>query len=179
MNNDANGLASNIRRMTLEDSQSGFASGEQSLDSFFAKHAHSNSRRGLGITYVLPSGDSGPSDLPEILGFYTISMATIESGQAAQVMKNLPRYPIPAALIGRLAVDRRAQGLGLGRTLLVDALNRALSAGDAIGCAGVVVDAKNAIAEAFYAKYGFVTVESVAWPHRMFIAMATVRQATT
>lgn len=104
----ASDFASSIRHMAESDAQADFTSGEKALDMFFAKHAYRNSRRGLGVTYVMPRGESHASSLPPVLGFYTISTADIASEQASQVLKNLPRYPTPAALIGRLAVDQRA-----------------------------------------------------------------------
>lgn len=166
------------RPIVAADAVIGFASGEQDLDNFFAKYAYSNGEQGLGVTYVLLRRPTDDSVLPYILGFYTISMATIASKQASKVIVGkLPRYPIPAALIGRLAVDHRAQGRGLGSTLLVDAFGRILGASDGIGCAGIVVDAKNGNAEAFYLKYGFVAVDAAVWPRRMFIAIGTVRQS--
>jgi GNAT superfamily N-acetyltransferase len=60
-----------------------------------------------------------------ILGFYTLSMASAESSQVAKVLaKKLPKYAMPVALIGRLAVDQRAQGRRLGEKLLIEALRR-------------------------------------------------------
>lgn len=160
-------------RILPVDSDAGFSSGEPALDKFFATHAYANDERGLGATYVLRAAAGGPP--PAVLGFYTLSMAVIESAQASLLMGKLPRYPIPAALIGRLAVDSRAQGRGVGQRLLVDALSRILGLSEDIGCSGVVVDAKNEAAERFYLKHSFATVDATAWPRRMFIAMATVR----
>lgn len=65
----------------------------------------------------------------------------------------------------------------MGRALLVDALVRVLEVRNAIGCAVVVVDAKNADAEAFYAKFGFVAMKGSSLPRRMLIALTTVEQA--
>ena len=76
---------------------------------------------------------------------------------ASAVSTKLPRYPMPAALIGRLAVDERARGRRLGEQLLIDALRRVVDAAETIGCLGVIVDAKDEEAEAFYSKYDFVT----------------------
>jgi hypothetical protein len=69
-----------------------------------------------------PTSFDGDTSLPEVLGFYTLSMALLEGAEAAKVLaKKLPRYPMPVALIGRLAVDERAHGRRLGETLLIDA----------------------------------------------------------
>ena len=78
-------------------------------------------------------------------GLYgTLSMATAESAQASEVLKKrLPKYPMPVALIGRLAIDRRAQRRRLGEKLLMDALRRVVDAANILGCIGIIVDAKD------------------------------------
>jgi len=84
---------------------------------------------------------------------------------------------MPVALIGRLAIDTRAQGRRLGETLLIDALRRVVDAAGLVGCTGIIVDAKDDSAEAFYTKYDFVTVSAETWPHRMFLTLATAKLA--
>lgn len=113
-----------------------------------------------------------------MLGFYTLSMALAESAPIAVVLETkLPRYPMPVALIGRLAIDARAQGRRLGEALLIDALRRVVDAAGLVGCTGVIVDAKDDAAERFYAKYDFATIAAESWPHRMFLPLATARAA--
>jgi GNAT superfamily N-acetyltransferase len=107
-----------------------------------------------------------------------LSMASVSAGSIAQLMrKKMPRYPLPVALIGRLAVDDRAQGRRLGEVILLDALRRVLAAADVVGCLGAIVDAKDEGAERFYAKYDFETLSADTWPHRMFVPSATIREA--
>lgn len=78
-------------------------------------------KRKIAITYVLCEPDSRT-----IIGFYTISTASIETTQLPETMtKHLPRYAaLPAILIGRLAVDHQYHGQHLGEYLLVNALRR-------------------------------------------------------
>lgn len=160
------------------DVASGFSCGNHPLDDYFARHALANDRRGIGRAFVWRRAPSDPPELPSVLGFYTLSMAHAESAQvAAALEERLPRYPMPVALIGRLAVDTRAQGWRLGEKLLADALRRVVDAAKMVGCTGVVVDAKDEGAEKFYAKYDFVTVASETWPHRMFLSIGTARAA--
>jgi len=66
--------------------------------------------------------------------------------------QELPGYPMPVALIGRLAVDERARGRRLGESLLIDALERVVAAAEILACLGVIVDAKDEGAERFYEK---------------------------
>lgn len=164
-----------ISPITAEDPGAGFRSGVHPLDDYFARHAMPNDRAGVSRCFVLRSD---LADLPVVCGFYTLSMASVQADAIRAVLKGrLPRYPLPVALIGRLAVDERARGRGFGEDLLIDALARVVSAGGSVGCVGVIVDAKDEGAERFYAKYDFVTVEAEAWPHRMFLPMATARAA--
>lgn len=163
-------------RIGEEHLGSGFSCGEPALDRFFARHALSNDRRGIGRTFVLERSSDDTHAVPAVVGFYTLSMASAaartlpgESGAGA------PRYPLPVALIGRLAVDRRAQGLGIGQRLLADALARIVAAGQHVACVGVIVDAKNPAAVRFYARFGFEVLDGrEAYPRRMYLPVATI-----
>lgn len=105
-------------------------------------------------------------------------MAVVGSAEVApHLAGKLPKYPLPVALIGRLAVDERAQGRRIGERLLIDAMRRVVDAAELVGCVGIIVDAKDESAEAFYVKYDLVSLATEGWPHRMFIALATVRAA--
>jgi len=87
-----------------DDPGSGFSCGEPALDTFFARHALPNDRRGLGRTFVLRRRADRLESLPAVLGFYTISMADLEAARVPEGLRaGLPRYPVPVALIGRLA----------------------------------------------------------------------------
>lgn len=160
------------------DPRSGFRSGKHSLDDYLARHAFTNHQRGIGAAYTLRRRSSDPTEWPELLGYYTLSMAVITSDQAAATLRErFPRYPIPVALIGRLAVDQRARGAGLGSLLLGDAIRRVLAVAEHIGCIGVIVDAIDADAESFYAHHGFVSLDPTTSPQRMFLSIDTARAA--
>jgi GNAT superfamily N-acetyltransferase len=62
---------------------------------------------------------------------------------------------IGAMLLGRLAVDRRHQGGGIGTRLLIDVFDIALSLRETLGLFAVVVDAIDARAAGYYANFGF------------------------
>ena len=150
--------------------------GKQPLDDFFAKHALANDRRGLGKTFVLRAESGEPS----ILGFYTLSMADIEVANLPdKVKRGLPQYPVPVARIARLATDERVRGKGHGADLLDDAFHRIVSTATTIGCFGVLVDAMDDDAVAFYARYGFVDLGAERWPRPMFLSMKVLRRALT
>ena len=92
----------------------------------------------------------------------------------AVLAKKLPQYPLPAVLLGRLAVDTQFQGQGLGKLLLVDALKRALAASQSIAVHAMVVDAKDAQAKSFYEKFGFIASSDL--PLRLFLPLKSVQQ---
>ena len=59
----------------------------------------------------------------------------------------------------------------------MDALHRVLDAAELVACMGIIVDAKDETAAGFYARYGFVALQTAAWPRRMFLPLATARAA--
>ena len=66
----------------------------------------------------------------------------------------MPRQ-IPAITLGRLAIDRKWQGNGLGTALLADAVSRAVRASNEIIARLVIVHAISPAAESFYLHHGF------------------------
>ncbi len=109
-------LPLNVRSITEADAASGFRCGKHSLDDYFARHAISNDRAGVSRAFVLP-GETEAGD-PKVLGYYTLSMALLGSAEASSVLSTrLPRYLVPVALIGRLAVHEHARGRGFGEML--------------------------------------------------------------
>ena len=109
-----------------------------------------------------------------VIGFYTLASTGVELQSLPQsVFRKLPKYPlVPATLLGRLAVDVRHRGLGLGEFLLLDALRRSLEASQQVASFAVIVDAKNESARQFYLKFGFLPCPDL--PARLFLPMVTV-----
>jgi GNAT superfamily N-acetyltransferase len=92
------------------------------------------------------------------------------------VVRKLPRYPVlPATLLGRLAVNRAHRGQNLGRLLLIDALRRSLRNTSEVASIGVVVDALDESARAFYLHHEFGQLRD--HPNRLLILMATIEKA--
>lgn len=158
------------RRIEAGDEDSGFRCGVKSLDRYFAKHALSNDRLGIGRTFVI---EGEGKEVPKILGFYSLSMSSFQSPEFEALMGvKLPRYPKPVVLLGRLAVHEKAQGRGLGGFLLLDAFEKALEVNELVAAVGMVVDAKDGTAQSFYEKYGFVGITK-SWPKRMLLVFQT------
>lgn len=132
-----------------------FDCGTPALNEWFQRYAWQNHNGGGARTYVLIDQDSG-----EVAGYFCLSAASAEYKSApAGIQKGLARHPVPVVLIGRLAVDRRYRGHGLGRFLVRDAIMRTVEAADRIAVRAIMVQAKNSEAAAFYERLGFVASE--------------------
>ena len=144
-----------------------FACGEPALDDYLRRRASQDTRRRVARVFVAVGATP-----EEIAGYYTLSAASFEKDELpGGIAKRLPHYPVPAVVIGRLAVSRLFQGRGLGETLLLDAVRRIVRASATIAAYAVVVDAKNDAARAFYERYGFRPFPSN--PRRLFLPLAT------
>jgi len=149
-----------------------FSCGNSALDHYLKEQANQDLRRGCAVPFVLiPSAGE-----IAVLGYYTLSSFGIDAGVVPpEIAKKLPRYPlIPATLLGRLAVDERHQGEGIGEFLLMDALHRSLAQSGQIAAVAVVVEAMDDRAERFYQHFGFIPFPTISG--RLFIMMKTVRQ---
>ena len=130
-----------------------FDSGQPALNVFLQRLARQHSERDFSRTYVAVRDDE-TTDQSRIRGFYAISAASTDFQNWPPHLK-LPRYPVPVARIGRLAVDLREPGMGVGAALLLHAMNLSLSLAQQIGLHALIVDAKSASAAAYYARFGF------------------------
>jgi GNAT superfamily N-acetyltransferase len=88
-------------------------------------------------------------------GFVTVSAGQVATS-ALPAQSKLPRYPAPMLRIGRLEVDARHQGKGIGQDLLAFALRLAVEFSQRVGLYAMVVDAKHDKAKAFYVRLGFI-----------------------
>jgi ribosomal protein S18 acetylase RimI-like enzyme len=148
----------------------GFDCGEESLDTFLRTHAGQNARRDISRTYVAIAEGS-----PVVAGYYTLSSGSVTfTDMPDETAKRLPKYPVPTAHLGRLAVDRQCQGQGLGGILLVDALKRVRDLADRIGIHAVTVHALNTKAKSFYEAHGFLPLRDDSF--HLFLPMATIRK---
>lgn len=128
-----------------------FDCGERTLNEFIRNYARQNQKENVGRTWVATAPDER-----RILGFHTLTVASVERELfASEDAKRLPRYPVPVAHLGRLAVDRTAQGAGLGSHLLLHALEQVLRVSKVIGIYAVEVRAKESKAKQFYEHFGF------------------------
>ncbi len=143
-----------IEELSGRHDRSSFDCGSESLNEFLRRFAGQNQRLGISRTYVaVPPGST------RVEGYCSISSGAVRFVDLPdEQAKRLPRYPVPVAHLGRLAVHRPVQGLGLGRLLLMDALERIVRAARVIGIHAVEVLAEGEAARRFYRKYGFVAL---------------------
>lgn len=142
-----------IRALDNEVETAGFRCGEAALDEYLQRYAKQDIKRGVARVFVATPADQASV----IAGFFTLSAASVAAEELPEALrKKLPRYPVPAALLGRLAVCETAQGQGLGSILLADACKRVAAASQTLAVAAIIVDAKSPAAAAFYRHFGFV-----------------------
>jgi GNAT superfamily N-acetyltransferase len=109
------------------------------------------------------------------LGYYAISTHGVgREDLPDDQAKGLPQIDVPVVLLGRLAVDRGAQGCGLGSLLMIDALRRIEGLAEQVGIRAVEVDAIDDAARNFYLKFGFVPLLDD--PHHLFLPMSALRK---
>jgi GNAT superfamily N-acetyltransferase len=148
-----------------------FVCGEPALDEWLKKHARAaNASESARVLVVTPEDDTAT-----VVGYYALAAAQVEPADATERARKgqASRRPVPAVLLARLAVDRRHQGGGLGRSLLQDVLLRCVEAADAIGVRGLLVHAKHVRAKTWYEQYGFE--ESPTDPLHLMMLMKDVR----
>jgi GNAT superfamily N-acetyltransferase len=147
-----------------------FSCGNPSLDEFVRSLASQYEKRKLGRTYVAVL----PND-KKVHGYYTLAAGSVSvQNLPPKVAKKLPKHAFPAILLGRLAVDRAAQGRGLGARLLMDALKRCLELSASLGVHVVEVTAIDDAAKNIYLKYGFqLLLDDVRHLHVSLVTLET------
>ena len=159
-----------IESLAKRHNRASFSCGELPLDEYLKKYAIQNERLHVSRHYVAVSPETN-----FILGYYSLSASSVEwETLPVDARKKLPKYPVPVAHLGRLAVDQTAQGKGLGEFLLLDALARVVRLTDEIGIQAVEVVAVSENARRFYETYGFRSLLDDQL--HLYVAVATVRK---
>lgn len=157
-----------VEPLGLHD-RTAFSCGVEELDRYFRTRVGQDVRKHVAACFVLV----GRKD-EAVIGYYTLSATAVAlTSLPAGLAKKLPRYPdVPVTLLGRLALDRRYQGQGLGGLLLSDALKRSCRVVTEVASYAVVVDALDAAACRYYERYGFIRFPDSA--RRLFLPMRTI-----
>lgn len=137
------------RLLAPEDDLSHFSSGLEIVDTWAQKWAKRAMETNTARVYIVQSAG-------HIAGFYSLSTHAIrrEQGIAGALRRNAPD-PIPCTLLGMLGVDADYQGMGLGWSLLQDAIKRAKQASSVVASRALVIDPATDEAAGFYKKFGF------------------------
>lgn len=125
-----------------------FDCGIETLNLYLSKFASQDQKRSLTKVYVL-------SDNQQIVGYYSLCAHSVSRESLPEDIK-LGRYDdMPFLLLGRLAVDKYYQGQGFGGALIFHAFKTTMETAQKVGIVGMVVDAKDERASAFYESFGF------------------------
>ena len=149
----------------------GFDCGSLELNDYLKKTARQHIEKGLSKTFVLVD----EAEPERILGFLTLAVCEVHAQSLPpKLAKKYPQH-VPAAKLARLAVAKDHQREGLGKLMMVHALQKALRVSDSVGIIGFFVDAKNDDARCYYEQYGFTGLPDS--PLRLFLPLATLKQA--
>lgn len=148
-----------------------FDCGKDLLNNYLKTQANLDVKRKLSACFVLIDSVTN-----SIQGYYTLSNNSIPLNSFSEQIQNiLPKsyQSIPTTLLGRLAIEKRFQGSGFGKILLIDALKRSYGISHQVGSFGVIVDPIDNEARAFYKKYDFIELPD---SKKMFIATQTLKE---
>lgn len=160
-----------VEALSKRHNREDFSCGVAPLDRYLKEQAGQDARKWVAAPFVLCESNGNA-----VLGYYTLSALSIDVGVwPDDAVRKLPRYPVvPATLLGRIAIDVRLRGQGMGEHLLMDALRRALDASREVASFAVVVDAKDDSVLPFYSRYEFTSF--VDQPRRLFLPMGTIER---
>jgi predicted GNAT family N-acyltransferase len=147
-----------------------FSCGNAALDRYLREQASQDVKRGLAAVFVIAAKDAPRT----ILSYYTLSSRELKTGQLpAEIAKKAGRYGyVGVTLLGRMAVDEKCKGQGLGALTLMSALDKSLVATRDVASWAVFVDAIDDAAADFYRKYGFIELPED--KRKFFLPMKTI-----
>jgi ribosomal protein S18 acetylase RimI-like enzyme len=148
-----------------------FSCGKAALDTFLRSLVTQYEKRHLARTYVAVEPGSN-----KVAGYFSLAGSQLETSALPEGLKRkLPKHSIPTILLGRLAVDVKFHGQGLGQMLLTDAIHKVLEVSEKAGVFGIDVWAIDDDASAFYRKYGFTPLADHA--HHLLLPLKTAEAA--
>jgi predicted GNAT family N-acyltransferase len=160
-----------IELLNKKHNRKDFDCGKELLNNYLKNQAGQDAKRKLSACFVLAEKETN-----NIKGYYTLSNYSIPlSSFPENIQKKLPKSyaSIPTTLLGRLAIDLKLQGKGIGKILLIDALKRSYEISNEMGSFAVVVDPIDEEAETFYERYDFIKLPD---SEKMFIATKTLKE---
>jgi GNAT superfamily N-acetyltransferase len=160
-----------IELITKAHNRADFNCGKLQLNNYFKTQAREHNKKDITRIFVAVAGNSSI----RVVGYYGLTSASIAASELSdQMIKGLPRYPIPCALLARLAVDVSFHKKGLGGVLLAHAWRNVLEVSKTLAIKSMIVDAKDQEAKTFYLHHGFIQLTSD--PMRLVLPIDDIRK---
>ena len=158
-----------IEPLNTSHDRPNFHCGVDALDRYLKKQAKQDIKRRISRIFIATT----PDNPKKVIGYYTLSSLSIELNQLHEKLsRKLPKHQVPAALIGRLGVSKIAQGRGVVKMLLADAIKRTLAVSDEIAIYAIVVDAISSDTRHFYERFGFNRLSDEI--NRLFLTLQSI-----
>ena len=159
-----------IEPLSDDHERGAFSCGKAFLDVFLQTQAGQYARKDIGRTFVAVRAGARL-----VIGYYTLAASALDFLHLPpDLRKKLPKHPVPAILLGRLAVASSARGQGLGSELLLDASHRVLRIASEIGVFAVHTHAIDDEAKAFYTHLGFLPL--LDQERHLIVPITTIRK---
>lgn len=129
----------------------GFDCGRSELNDWLRSVARQHQNKGLSKTFVATLENQST----QICAYYAMTLTEVNTQSLTEPRRKTLPLKIPGVRLGRLAVDQRFQRKRLGELMLMDAIERVRRIREHAGVVGLFVDAIDASAAQFYARYGF------------------------
>ncbi|HEY2795752.1 MAG TPA: GNAT family N-acetyltransferase [Micromonosporaceae bacterium] len=163
-----------VEPLTAGHELSGFDCGSRAQTEWLAEHALQSHRAGLSRVYVTTELEEAAQ---RVVGYYALSAGSVAPANAPErLTKGAGRSHQPVVILTRLGVDASAQGVGLGRALVVDALRRIAVASEVIGVRALLIHCESDDARAFYRRLAAFD-DSPTDPMHLFHLMKDLRRA--
>jgi GNAT superfamily N-acetyltransferase len=160
-----------LELLSREHDRDSFDCGSEALNTYLKQTARQHTERGVSRTFVLVDEDARPPK--PILGFLTLNLCQLKAEELPEQFARKHPREVTGIKLGRLAVAKNRQKEGIGKKLVIAAMHKYLEVFETAGGIGLFVDAKDAAAQAYYEKFGFVP-----HPHnalQLFLPLQTIR----
>lgn len=136
--------------LTIQHRLDGFDCGRPALNDWLVRHARQAQGSGSARTFVV-------ADDERVAGYFSLTVGQIEPLDAPErIRKWIGQYPLPVAILARLAVSAQDQGRGMGFGLLQDAIRRTMLIAEQAGIRAMLTHPIDEEAAKFYTRFGFI-----------------------
>lgn len=167
----SDGILQAPRKLEHKDDRTTFDSGAAELDDWLKRYAWQNQRKNNSVTYVTVRDKV-------VLGYYTIAMSAYAASDLPEGLRQGRPRQTPCVLLARLAVDRTAQGQGIGAALLRHAIETAYHASQSVGAAALLIHCRDDAARDFYLANGDFLASPVETMH-LILPMSEIARRLT